>query len=76
MCTYHVFFVYPLDFANVHVIGDDWCVLRDEVALEVLTGSQGNTQSIEIGAGSWINALAFTTNGEYLLSGGSEGVRV
>ena len=74
MGAYHIFFVYPLDFANVQVIGNDWCMLRDEVALEVLTGGQGNTQSIEIGTGSWINAFAFTANGKYLLSGGSEDV--
>ena len=63
--AYHSF---PLDFPNVQVVGDDWCVLRDECILVLIVG-QGYTQSIEIDAGHEVNAVAFTADGEYLLSG-------
>ena len=62
MGTYHSF---PLDFPNVQVVGDDWCVLKDKCIL-VLIVRQGYTQSIEIDVGHEVNTVAFTADGEYL----------
>ena len=64
----------PLIFANVHVVNNG-CVLRDEVRFVLIVGLE-YPQAIEVEAGDRINGLAFTANGEHLVSGGWEGVQV
>ena len=72
---YHNFFAWPLHFPNVQVIGNDWCVLRDEGTL-VLVVEQELSDCIEIDAGSEVGELTFTSNSEYLVGGWKEGVQV
>ena len=67
--------------ALLHCVADDRvlengrCVLGKWVAF-VLTVNQEASLLTEINAGSDIRAVAFAANGEYLVGGGSAGVRV
>jgi WD40 repeat protein len=58
-----------------HVIDNDRCVLRKWVAFMLTVGQEGSPL-IEISGGSDLRAVAFATNGKYLVSGGAGRVRV
>ena len=61
--------------ADDHVFDNHRCVLGKWVAFMLTVGQEG-APIIEINSDSDIRAVEFAANGEYLVSGGSEGVRV
>ena len=75
MCTYHSSSVYPLDFRQ-RSCHRQWVRAGESEVKLVLIFGQGYSQTIEIGASHEVRAVAFTANGECLVSGGFEGVQV
>ena len=61
--------------ADDHAFDNSRCVLGKWVAFMLTVGQEGSPL-IEINVGSWTTAVTFAANGEYLVSGGKEGVRV
>ena len=61
---------------NDHVVHDDrYVVWQDGVALMLIVGQERSPPK-RISVGRLLNALAFSSNGEHFVSGGTEGVRV
>ena len=61
--------------AHDHVLENDWYVLGKWLAFMLTVGQEASLLT-EINCGKGILAVAFAANGEYLVSSGSEGVRV
>ena len=61
--------------SNDHVLENDQCVLGKWVVFMLTIGQEG-FPLIEINSGSEIWEVAFTANGEYIVSGDDKGVRV